>query len=127
MITSKIKTIANYDGIKCQSVARGELDQHIAVVVGGSTITAESTASAAFVRDDKALLGIRLRENGIHNTAAVRCAVAGIYIEMETAEAKRAMVARGIAERRNLASAVLANEAAVVFCESFLFHVIVLM
>lgn len=108
-------------------MAGGQLDQHIAIVVGGSTIAAESTASAAFVRDDKALLRIRLRENGIHNTAAIRRAVAGIYIEMKTAEAKRAMVARGIAEGWNLASAVLANEAAVVFCESFLFHVIVLM
>lgn len=82
------------------------------------------TASVAFVYDDIPLLRVRLCLDRTENSAATVCSVAGVYIHVQGAQAKRTVVARGISEGENLMAAVLAYEAVVVFCESFIFHII---
>ena len=45
-------------------------------------------------------------------------------IHVQGAQAKRTVVARGISEGENLLATVLAYKAIVVFCESFVFHIV---
>lgn len=75
---------------------RGQLDQHIAVIVGGSLVPAQRAAFSAFMRDDEAFLRIGFRINGIHYSAAIGGAVAGIYVKVQTAQTVGTMVARRV-------------------------------
>ena len=102
---------------------RCKLNQKLSVIVVRSLVAAESSASAALVRDHKAAsLVVRLGCHGIHDRTALGRAVARIYVEVQAAEALRTVVARGVSERGDLGSAVFADESAVVFCKSFLIH-----
>jgi len=60
------------------------------------------------------------------NSAAGIGSVTGVYINVERAKAKGAVIARGNAEGQDLLAAVFACKARVVFLESFFFHIIVL-
>ena len=82
------------------------------------------TASVAFVYDDIPLLRVRLCLDRTENTAAVVGSVTGVDIHVQRAEAEGAVVARGVAERKDLLAAALADEAVVVFGESLVFHIV---
>ena len=93
-------------------------------VVSGA-VTAELTAFGTAMDDDiaVAVLDVGLGADGLQFTAAGVGTVTGVDVNVERPEAKRAVVARGVAERKDLFSAVCTNKAAIVFCESFMFHV----
>ena len=57
----------------------------------------------------------------MENAAGV-CAISGQDIDVQGPQAKRTMVARGIAQRFNLTTAMSADKACVVFGESFVFQ-----
>ena len=81
-----------------------------------------SAAFIASVRYYVAALGIGLCANRAQNAAAGVGSIAGIYVYVQRAKAKGAMVTRGIAKGQNLFAAILTNEACVVFCKSFTLH-----
>jgi len=82
----------------------------------------ERAASVASVRDDISALRVGLCFDGAENTAARVRSVARIYVHVKRAEAEWTVVSRGVAEGKHRLSAVLADEAAIVFCKSFIFH-----
>ena len=83
-----------------------------------------STASVTLVNYYVTLFRVRLCFDRSENSAAIICPVAGVYINVQGTEAERAMIARCVAERQNLASAVLADKTVIVFCKSLVFHVV---
>ena len=100
-------------------------NQKLPVIIVRGLVATESSASATLVRDHKsAALVVGLCCHGIHNRTAIGRAIPGIYVKMQAAEALRTVVARRVAEGRHLVSAVLADEPTVVFCKSFLIHII---
>ena len=66
--------------------------------------------------------GVGNGADGAQNAAAGILTVAGVDVHVKRAKAEGAMVARGVAERKHLFAAVLADKAAIVFLKSFLFH-----
>ena len=92
-------------------------------VVSGA-VTAELTAFGTTVDDDiaVAVFDVGLGADRLQFTAAGVGAISRVDVHVERPETKRAMVARGIAEREHLFFAMCANKAAIVFGESFLFH-----
>ena len=64
----------------------------------------------AFVNDDITLFRIGLDPYRTHYAAARICPVARIYINMKRAETSRTMIARTVAERMNLETAISADE-----------------
>ena len=83
--------------------------------VCGGAVAASLAADLAFVCDDIAAAGIRLGKDRAHRTPTGIFAVSGHNIHMERPEAKGAMVARGIAERLDLAAAVGTDKARIIF------------
>ena len=81
-----------------------------------------STAPFAPVDYDKSTLCVGESTYGAKNSAAAILSVTGVYINVKGRETKRAMVARGVAERENLTAAGKAGKARVVFLKSFFFH-----
>lgn len=73
-------------------------------------VAPDGTAFCASVNDDKSLFAVRQCGNGLHKTAAVGGSVAGVYIEMNRPQAKRAVIPRGVAERLNLPAAMSADK-----------------
>jgi hypothetical protein len=108
--------------------ARGQLDQKLDAVglylclVGGA-VAVKLAAFCAFMDHDIALFGVGLGGDGLHKTAALACAVAGVYIEMLRPQTKGAVVSRGVAQGLNLPPAVLADEGIVIFGEKLCFHI----
>ena len=108
-------------------LARRETDQERAVVglnlgfVRG-TVSVDLPAFGATVNDHKALLGIGLGADRLHWSAAFICAISRIDIHMQRPKAKRAMVARGVAQGLYGFSAMLSYKAVIVFGKSFLLH-----
>lgn len=103
---------------------RGQPYQKLPVIVVCGLVPTESSAFAALVRDHESTpLVVGLCGHGIHYPAAIGRAIPRIYVEVEAAEALRTVVARRVAERGYLRSAVFADESAVVFCKSFLIHI----
>ena len=49
------------------------------------------------------------------NSAARICSVPGVYINVKRREAKRAVISRGISERKNLLAAIFAYKSVIVF------------
>ena len=81
-----------------------------------------STAFVAAVNYDISALCVGERLNGAQNTAAVVGSVTGIYINVQGAKTKGAVVSRGVSEREHLLAAILADKALVVFLKSLFFH-----
>ena len=87
-------------------------------------VTAELTAFGTTVNNDiaVAVLDVGLGADGLELTAAGIGAVAGVDIDMKRPQTEGTVIARGVAERQDLFSAMRANKAVIVFCKSFLFH-----
>ena len=66
--------------------------------------------------------GVGKRSYRAQNSAARICSVPGVYINVKRREAKRAVISRGISERKNLATAAFAYKSVIVFGKSFVFH-----
>ena len=79
------------------------------------TVANGRTASFAAMNYDIAALRIRRSTGGAKNAAALVGAVAGVYINVERAKAKRAVISRGVTEGENLLAAVFAYKSAIVF------------
>ena len=106
----------------------GQLDEQGQIVrlYGGGVcgaIALLSTTLATLVHDDVSLARICLHTDGIHNSAALVCAVAGIFVYMQGAETAGTVIARAVAKRLHGMSAVCANKAVIIFRKAFLFHV----
>ena len=71
-----------------------------------------------------ALLGVWLCLDGTENTTTGVGSVAGVYIYVQRAQTKGAVITRGVTERLYLLAAVLTYKAVVVFSESFVFHIV---
>ena len=105
----------------------GECDDLIHVVglepcIVCSTVALDLAASATSVDQNVSLLRIGNGFDGIENAEAGILPVAREIVNMDRAQAKRAVVTRGGTERFYCGAAVLANKPAVVFCKSFTFH-----
>ena len=72
-------------------------------------------ALLAAVNDDETALRVGKSLYRAKKSAAIVGSVAGIYINVKRAQTKGAMIARGIAERQNLSSAILTDKARIVF------------
>lgn len=81
-------------------------------------------AFVAFMEYDITLFGVGKRFYRAHDSATFTSSVSRIFVNVERAKALGAMIARCIAERKHLKSAVGANEAVVIFSEKFLFHIL---
>ena len=79
-------------------------------------------ASVTAVRDDKAALRVGVASKRAKKPAAGVGAVAREQVNVQRAETERAMVARAVSERKHGLSAVLADEAVIVFLKSLGFH-----
>ena len=105
----------------------GELNEQIVVVGLNLCLVCRAVAdgSAAFVAAvnyDISALCVGERLNGAQDTAAVVGSVTGIYINVQGAKTKGAVISRGVSEREHLLAAILADKALVVFLKSLFFH-----
>ena len=105
----------------------GELDDEHEVVglnlslVGGAT-AADLSALGTLGDDDIALFGIRLGGDGLQISSAGVGSVTGIDVHVSRPEAEGAMVAGGVAQGLDLATAMDADKTVVQFGKAFLFH-----
>jgi hypothetical protein len=111
-------------------LSRGQLDKQGAVVgldlrVKCGAVAADLSALLALVYDNKSASCIGLRAYRAQKSAAFVGAVAGVYVNVERAEAEGAVIARTCPHRENLLAAVGAYKSRVVLCKSFLFHIII--
>ena len=105
----------------------GELDEQVGIIgldlsVVCRLVADGGTALLTTVDDNKAALGVGERLYRAKNAAAIVGSVAGIYVNVKRTKAKRAVIARGVAEGQNLLAAILAYKSGIVFLESFFFH-----
>ena len=101
----------------------GELNEQIVVVGLNLCLVCRAVADgrAAFVAAvnyDISALCVGERLNGAQDTAAVVGSVTRIYINVQRAKTKGAVVSRGVSEREHLLAAILADKALVVFLKS---------
>ena len=80
------------------NLSGGKLDYKTHIVglifcIGSGAVFLYLTAFAATVQNHVAFFGAKLNLNRIHNAKAFVCSVAGIYVNMDRAKAKRAMIA----------------------------------
>ncbi len=107
--------------------AGGEGDEEVGIIglhlchISGF-VARGHTAFGAAVGDDIATLGVRLRFDGEHQSAAGVGAVARHDVHMDGCKAEGTMVARGISQRHNLSTAVLTDKTTVIFGKAFGFH-----
>ena len=105
----------------------GKSDKQIVVVallaLKSRLVAHRSAAFVTAVDDDKALFGIGQSLYGTKDTVAIVGSVAGIYINVERAEAEGAVIARACPHRENLFTAMGAKERLVFFSKSFIFHI----
>ena len=85
-------------------------------------VAVDLPAFGTAVNDHVAFARVGLYADRLHWRAALVGAVSGVDIHVQGPQAKRAMVARGIAQRQDLFFAVRADESAVVFGKAFLLH-----
>jgi hypothetical protein len=104
-------------------LTRRKPDKLFHIVVLRRLVTALGTAFFASMYNNEAFFRVGLTAYGAHYTAAVRRPVARHNIKMQGAEAFGTMIARAVAKRRNLVSAVGAYKARIVLFESFIFHI----
>ena len=100
-----------------------QADQQVPVIVGGGFVPADIAAFPAAVDHHKPLFRIGFCTDRIQNTAAVRRTVAGIYIHMKGRQAERAVIPGSVSQRRHFLTAGRTDKTAVVFGESFCFHI----
>ena len=86
-------------------------------------VSHDLAAFIAAVNYDIAFLGVGKRSYRTENTSAIVLAISGIDVNVKRAEAKRAVIARGVSEWKNLTAAILAYKSIIVFRESFVFHI----
>ena len=79
-------------------------------------------ASLTAMHDDIALARVDLDAYGLKCAPAQRGSVPRIDVKMKRPKAEGAMVARAVAKRLDLASAMRADKALIVFGKAFLFH-----
>ena len=91
------------------------------IVVRLHFVVALGAASSAFVLYHKAFFCVDRHLHGSHQPAAACRTVAGVYVNVLGIKAKRAVIARAVAQRRHFFPEVFADKAAVVFCEKFVF------
>ena len=91
-------------------------------LVGGA-VAVKLAAFGTAVNDHVSLSRVGLHADRLHRSAALVGAIPGIDVHVQGPQAKRAVVARGVAQGQDLFSAMRANKAAVVFGKAFLFHV----
>jgi len=94
-----------------------ELYKKLGVVVRLRAVVPREAADGATVSYDEAAAGIGFYGYRLHKPAALRGTVAGVDIDMERAEAERAVITRRIAERGYLSAASRADKPRVVFRE----------
>jgi hypothetical protein len=109
--------------------ARRQADKQVGVVglnfsLVGGFVARDAAAFFAFMDYDISLFRVGLDLYRAEYAAAGVRPVARVYINMERAEAKGTVVSRGVAEGQDLAAAILADKAAIVFLESLVFHII---
>ena len=92
-----------------------ELYKKFGVVVRLRAVVPREAADGATVSYDEAAAGIGFYGYRLHKPAALRGTVAGVDIDMERAEAERAVIARGVAERFGLPAAMRAHKAGIIF------------
>ena len=90
--------------------------------VGCRSVSLYLAASCTAVDYHISALGVKLDADRFHRRAALVCSVARIYVDVQGPQAKRAMVARGIAEGLYLLPTMGAGKAAIVFTETLIFH-----
>ena len=90
----------------------------------GGFVAGDAAASVAFVNYYVSLFGVGLYLYRAEYAAAGVRSVTRVYINVKRAEAKRTVVSRRVAERLDLASAIRAGEATIVFLKSLFFHII---
>ena len=69
----------------------------------------------ASVKNDIPLFWIGNYLDGLHRRATLTSAVTGIYVNVKRPKAKRAVIARGVAEGQYLTSTVRTDKSVVVF------------
>lgn len=93
----------------------GEFNKQVVVVrliaFEGGFVADGCAAFVTAVNDDKSLFGIGQGLNGAENSLTVVGSVTGVYVNVKRAEAKRAVIARGVAKWLNLFATVFAYEA----------------
>ena len=85
-------------------------------------VARDLAAAVTAVHEDVAALGVGDGADGAKNTATGILTVSGVNVYVQRAKAKGAVIARGVAKRKNLFAAILANKATIVFLKSFLLH-----
>ena len=98
----------------------GKLDDKIEIVrlcfsLMCRLVSDDSRALIALMDNDVALLCIGGGAYRTKYSAAFVRSVSGIHVNVQRAEAKRAMVSRRISEREHLFTAILANKSIIVF------------
>ena len=78
-------------------------------------VSDDGSALLALMDNDVTPLWVGLRFDRAKYAAAWVGSVAGVYINMQRAQAKGAMIARGVAEGKNLTAAALTCKAVIVF------------
>jgi hypothetical protein len=106
----------------------GKSDKQIVVVallaLKSRLVAHRSAAFVTAVDDDKALFGIGQSLYGTKDTVAIVGSVAGIYINVERAEAEGTVISRGVTKGKHLSATVLTDKACIVFLKSLVFHIV---
>ena len=78
-------------------------------------VSVNFVAFCASVKNYVSLLGVSYYLDGLHRRATLASAVTRIYVNVKRPKAKRAVIARGVAKRQYLTSAMCAYKSVVVF------------
>ena len=84
--------------------------------------TRERPAFLATVHKNVAAFGVRLGADGTQGSATAVGTIPRMNVHVERVKAKGAMIARGVAERQNLPTAMRTEKAVIVFCEKCRIH-----
>ncbi len=90
------------------------------------TVASQIAAFVAFVGYYVTLLRIGCAGYRHKQASAIRCTVAGVYVDMHRAQTPGAMVAAGFTQGQNLKSAVAAHKTLIVFGKALGFHALIL-
>ena len=85
-------------------------------------VTRDRAAFLTFMYDNISFLRIHFCGYRLHYAAAFVRSVSRIYVNVERAEAERAVISRRVAEGKHLFTAIFADKTAVVFRKPFALH-----
>ena len=85
------------------------------IAAQGGFIAADGAAFGASVDDDELLFGIGDRRYRLQLAVTLTGAVARIFVDVKRPETLGTVIAGGVTERRDLGSAVRADESVIVF------------